>query len=262
MYREDLDFVNIIHPDVIGIGVSPENTQVPVTSGSPYGGLALYGKSLAYAVKPVDLGDTRLQAVRVELDGNKKLDTVNVYLPCEASDNYDEQIQCSVKIQGYIEDSKTPNVFVVGDYNANLARPSHFGQELLQLCSAQGLVVCDKDLSVGDEYTYVSESPGTTSWLDDCICTSSAFNNVTGFKVFHDTVCSDQIPMLFTVKCSYIHVLNDATNSDSVHKGFIWDKLDKDGILKYCSVLGSTQRPSTDLLAVVEGNAMMVQVLV
>ncbi len=88
----------------------------------------------------------------------------------------------------------------------------------------------------GDVYTNVSESHGTTSWLDHCtcICTSSlAFNTSTviDFKVLHDVVCSNHMPLLFTLNCSYVPVLSDATNSDSVHKCFDWNKLDKDGIL-------------------------------
>ena len=92
--------------------------------------------------------------------------------------------------------------------------------------------MCDKQL-LTDVYTYVSESHGTTSWLDHCICTCSAFNAVTDFKVLHDMVCSDHMPLLFILNCYYVPVLSDATNSDSVHEGFNWNKLDTDGILKY-----------------------------
>ena len=50
-----------------------------------------------------------------------------------------------------------------------------------------------------DNFTYVSESHGATSWLDHCICTLSAREYVANFKIRHDLVCSAHIPVYFTI---------------------------------------------------------------
>ena len=74
------------------------------------------------------------------------------------------------KLQCIIASSNIPCVFILGDFNANIQSTSIFGAELIDFCDNNELCFVDREKLLPDTFTYnISQSHGTTSWLDHCI---------------------------------------------------------------------------------------------
>ncbi len=211
------------------MGVSSVNLSDRLISGRPYGGLAiLYKKELAHTVKVLETDDPRLLAIEIEQDNHGSLVILNVYLPYDTPSNYDEYMYYLDKIKSFINACDSPLVYVIGDFNANLSNSSCFGNELVQFCQSNSLSLRDREICSGGMYTYVSDSHGSTSWLDHCVCTESGRESVTSVKVLHNYVGSDHLPILCTLNKQITP--GSAVPNTNVHK---WERLSDDTICKY-----------------------------
>ena len=76
---------------------------------------------------------------------------------------------------------------IIGDWNANVNNNAIFGAELISFCEEHGYIISDVDkfgLESG-AFTYLSESHGTTSWIDHCVCTVYAlYRHTLPFQVW------------------------------------------------------------------------------
>ena len=121
---------------------------------------------------------------------------INVYMPYCTTDNYHEFVAYLSKIDALINTANTPYVSAIGDYNSDFVKDHAFGKELLSFCTEAGLTISDK-MDLDSCYTFVSSSYLTTSWLDHVVCTTSAHNHVSHFKVRCDKITSDHLPVRY-----------------------------------------------------------------
>ena len=98
-----------------------------------------------------------------------------------------------------MEEFRSPYVYVCGDFNANLKKPSRYGKELTKLCNDNSLSISDELLLPSDTFTFVSSSHASTSWLDHVLSTSTGHALVQSIHVKSDYVTSDHLPLCFTV---------------------------------------------------------------
>ena len=120
----------------------------------------------------------RLMAIEIS-NGNKNVLVLNVYIPFDSSDNFDESIFYLSKINDIIEERSSSYDLALGDYNANIRTDDYghvtkrFRTELLNVCIEEVLHIIDKIHLVGnDNFTFISDLHNTLSWLDHSIGTN------------------------------------------------------------------------------------------
>ena len=60
----------------------------------------------------------------------------------------------------------------MGDFNANVLSDTHrFGNELINYCDSERLVISDKELAPTNTFTFLSETHSTVSWIDHIVST-------------------------------------------------------------------------------------------
>ena len=109
---------------------------------------------------------------------------INVYLPYQCHDNYDDYVEYSA----IIEVCATSKIAVIGDFNAVVE--TNFERELLTFCTGKGLIISDYKFfgRVSDQFTYVSDAHGTTSWLDHFTCSHDLHCIIVDMKIFDKRV--------------------------------------------------------------------------
>ena len=105
---------------------------------------------------------------------------LNVYIPFDSNDNYDEFLFYLSKIKAVIAEHSSSCVLPLDDYNANIRTDDYgcvtksFGTELLIFCIEDGLHIIERiHLADNDNFTFVSDVHNTVSWLDQAIGTAS-----------------------------------------------------------------------------------------
>ena len=97
--------------------------------------------------------------------------------------NYDEYINYLSKISTLCDDTDSPNVFIVGDFNA--CPKNIFGELLSQFCLEHELKISDKIILPVDSFTNVSDTHGTCSWLDHVVSSKSAHDSIQNIEILH-----------------------------------------------------------------------------
>ena len=153
-------------------GMDSENHLL---TGRPFGGIGiLWKKSISKFVKTITFDDSRLLGVQIT-DNQETFVFINVYLPFQCDDNYENYLNYLGKLTAVVEEIATSNIVVLGDFNA--AKDTKFENELLLWCNSNNCIMSDKEiLGVDlDTHTYVSDAHCTTSWLDHIVC---SFDNI------------------------------------------------------------------------------------
>ena len=125
-------------------------------------------------------------------------------------------------------------IFVAGDFNADMSKKSVFGTIFQDFFNEYSLIISDNDFLPIDTYTYVSVAWGSTSWLDQVICTSDAKDCITNMKVYYDFIHSDHYPLMFKIKSDIIpeYANNVETDNATKHKVH-WDSVKPNDINLY-----------------------------
>ena len=131
---------------------------------------------------------------------------VCVYLPYDCDVNYDDYCFYLNKINCIIDTASTPYVFIMRDFNANINLDTLFGKELIDFCDINYLL---KNMLLPDTYTFLSQAHGSTSWLEDCITTSSSQTVISNVYVINDVVCSDHFPVCFNIEDDMPPIYNE-----------------------------------------------------
>jgi hypothetical protein len=180
-------------------------------------------KSLVNA-KAIEYGDSRLIGFDIVIN-NTSLLFINVYMPYDCNENEEEFRYYLGKVSDIIDDYHSPNVFILGDFNANIRKPTRFGNIVNMYCNDENLIMADKLLLPTDSYTFVSSAHDTVSWLDHVITTNSGNALVSDITVLLDFITSDHLPMKvsFNESCSQVteNIFHNA-DSSSVFK---WSSL-------------------------------------
>ena len=215
-------FVTHIHDLFYGEGVSAMNTEETLFKGRPFGGIAiLWRKSLAQMCKIIKYADNRIMGIEIVLN-NVKMLILNVYLPYDKGDNFDEYQFYLYKIDNIISNYNSPYAMVLGDFNANTYGMEHgtvnhrFGNELLKFCTNECLVISDVVFNRKQSLcTFYSEAHNSISWLDHIITTKSAHALLSYVTSDTSYVSSDHFPIMCAINVDFkcIHVEN--TDSDT-----------------------------------------------
>lgn len=104
----------------------------------------------------------------VASNSSDKMLILNVYLPYECKNNFDDYCDYLSKIASIIDTYDCLHVVVLDDFNADLTfttnpfshRKSKFGQELVDFCESQGCVISNK--------TFLSNCLNSHSYVSDC----------------------------------------------------------------------------------------------
>ena len=207
---EDLTELMCMHVDFYADGVSSMTPDREILSGRPFSGLGImWRKSLGSCITIEKYDDHRLMAVHFD-NGSCKLLAVNIYMPYDdrsvRSSNYDEYINYLGVVHAIIQESAASNIMIIGDWNANVNNNAIFGAELISFCEEHGYIISDVD-KLGLEsgaFTYLSESHGTTSWIDHCVCTVQAHAAVSSLEINYDVQSSDHYPLSICVDVNHI----------------------------------------------------------
>ena len=238
LHRDELQILANVHPDFDWYGKSSMNSEKGIHVGRPYGGTGiLWRKSISQSVKVKNYGDPRIIGVTVSTD-NGLLDFINVYLPYQCDDNYDEYMLCLGKISAIIDESASNKVGVIGDFNAALNTP--FYRELADFCVKNNLSISDQIMLGANQnnYTYVSDAHLTCSWLDHIITTADMHKLVTQVTILDKRPASDHLPLAFTLEASMCSLtLNKGyTPCEDKAKTVNWQEADDVHIEKYCAL--------------------------
>ena len=88
------------------------------------------------------------------------------------------------KIQTICDSFESTNIFIIGDCNANISKPSPFSPHLNAfIINECNFIPSDIRCLPPDYFTYVSEAHGTTSWLDHVLSTHSSHSTISDMAV-------------------------------------------------------------------------------
>ena len=107
---EDLTLLKTVHKNFY--------THAICLVGRPYDGIGImWRKNISHACNVVDLNDVRLLGIDVDtIEGTIFL--LNVYLPYQSSDIYEEYCNYLGKIASIIEEKHSSKIVTAGDFNA------------------------------------------------------------------------------------------------------------------------------------------------
>ena len=165
--------INSLHSDFSARGISSIDYGDGF-SGRPHGGLCfLWRRSLDPSIEIWVYDDEkRLLGLKITTS-NATILVLNVYLPYQSDDNADEYQAILGKIQAISDSFDSSNIFIVGDFNADLIKTSLFSPFLNYFISECHFIPSDIKYLPPDSFTYVSDAHGSRSWLDHVLCTHS-----------------------------------------------------------------------------------------
>jgi exonuclease III len=224
--EQELGFLNTVHQDFYGRGISSIKCTEGILRGRPYGGLGvLWRKSLGSACKVSELDDDRLLKIDI-CHGNRTITLLNVYLPYDDGSNLQEYQQYVSKIDSIISDN--PYTCAIGDFNANIKdSSSRFGNELIHFCRSENLVISDRILAPNDSFTFFSEAHGSVAWLDHIVSTNNLHSIIDDICVKYDYISSDHFPLLVKINIGNVNVAVNSEQSEK-HQDFKhirWDNI-------------------------------------
>jgi len=241
---QELTMLSGLHNEFYSRGLSSMDTSLGVHHGRPYGGLAiLWRKSINELCSVFFTEDSRIMGINVKSD-NIIFTLLNVYLPYDNGSNLDEYQSYLSNIEGRLGDSHY--ACAIGDFNANICNENHrFGNELIDFCSRDNILLSDKLLAPADTFTFISEAHDTTSWIDHMVSTVNMHDITTDISVDHSFVSSDHFPLFVTLNIKNINISNEYTTTcnsctserDNVHTGRInWPKMSAGDFKTYTDV--------------------------
>ena len=123
--KQSLSLFNSVHSDFNTRGISSIDYGDGL-SGHPHGGLCfLWQRSLDPFIKRFK----PLIYIKLGLkiaSSNATILFLNVYLPYQTDDNADEYQDILGKIQAISDSFESTNIFIIGDFNADVKEPSFF----------------------------------------------------------------------------------------------------------------------------------------
>lgn len=117
---DELHLLSTVHSQFYGEGISSIDIGADIVQGRPYGGLGiLWRKNLGNCMHCTHYGDNRLFGIECTDQHGGKLLLLNVYLPYNCDENFDEFCEYLAKIDSIFESSNVANTIAYGDFNAD-----------------------------------------------------------------------------------------------------------------------------------------------
>lgn len=222
LFQHDIPLLGTVDSNFGFSGTSAIDSSAGIVRGRPYGGVALLWRKSAFdAVSVIPCKSVRLAAIKVSVCDRSFL-VMSVYMPVNSSDNLTEFTECLSEISAIIDSTEVASVFILGDFNAH---PSDlFGTELLKFCDEQEWICADVErLGIdSDTFTFISDAHGSTSWLDHCVVTESAWQSVVDVRVHYDCIWSDHLPLEINVSLCYVNSLTVPLETVKYRNKIVW----------------------------------------
>lgn len=227
----DIPLLGAVDRDFEYIGKSAVDVSAGVLRGRPFGGVAiLWRKNVFSAVTAVPCASDRIVAVKVSVAECSFL-VFSVYMPTDDQAHLVEFTHCLSEINAIIDSCEIDYSYILGDFNAHPGR--RFGNELQSFCADQKWTCVDMEL-LGLEsgsYTYVSDSHGTSSWLDHCVVTQAARHTVDKVLINHSVFWSDHFPL--EIQCSLNVLIPKTTFCSNHNSNVLWGERDGSQMSQY-----------------------------
>ena len=125
-----------------------------------------------------------------------------------------------------INDLDTTSVTIIGDWNADLVKPTHPHGPLLRHFSCDtGLLISSEQMLPNNSFTFISEMRlGVTSWLDHCVSTQDGQNVINNMYIDYNLSCRDHIPLIMKLSLDQLQSVENYIND--VAPSLNWDSYD------------------------------------
>jgi len=229
LVKQTLDKMTDISDNHFACGTAEVDYTKGITSGRPYGGTAILWNKKLNANTFMNQ-DQSIIGLEVCLDSNS-LNILNVYMPYCYDSNYDEYINYLSKISILCDEIASPNVFIVGDFNA--CPNNNFGELLSQFYLEHELKISDKIILPVDSFTYVSDTHGTCSWMDHVVSSKPAHDSIQNIAILHQFILSDHRLVAATIKTAALPQNILCENKTHHEKNMNWNNATQQQKPKY-----------------------------
>ena len=194
----ELQTTDCLHQFYGSISVSSVDVSSGILRGRPYGGLTLmYHNRWAQYISPMVFEEKRILGLKLDLN-NQSILFLNVYLPTQSNQHYDDFVSCLGKLDSIISESDADAVVLAGDWNA--APGSLFYNELEHFCTEHNLVVSDVIQLPPSTYTDLSDAHNSTSWLDHILVSENISEVISNIDVILGGSTSNHFPLVAELK--------------------------------------------------------------
>lgn len=200
--------------------------------GRNFGGVAILWRKRSFILaSEIPCNNVRICAIEMKIsDKHESFLVFSVYMPQNVR-KYDSKFtKCLEQISEIIQKKNVRTAFILGDFNAP-HREERF-EKLRIFCSKQKWRCVDFEIlkPESDMYTYfgskrqifedgsIKHKITTTSWLDHCIVTETAWQAVQNVEICLDTYRSDHLPL--QIICRF-NEKNSKTLSDICYDSLI-----------------------------------------
>ena len=255
LIKQELDNLNSLFPGFHGIGTATIDGKKEIIQGHAPGGVAIFWKSkFDSIINPVVFPYDWIIGVELKF-GTKKCIILNVYMPCESSEEHEEEFLENLgNITAILSELDCTCIYILGDWNSNM-NGGAFIEHLKNFISDNNLILSSDLFLPADSFTYLSEAWGTTSWLDHCVSTADAHDCIQQIQIDYKGALSDHIPMYISIGIENIPELSEKSN-DYTPK-FDWSRVEPEKIADYTlnsEELLSKVDVNTDCLACQDAN--------
>ncbi|KAI3384051.1 hypothetical protein SNEBB_004870 [Seison nebaliae] len=222
-------------PQFNSFSISSVDSANGILNGRPYGGLSiLWHKRLDATVSIEQYNDSRILGIKL-VNSETSLHIVNVYLPFESVDNFENYIMYMGKIANIVNMSSSSNVIVLGDFNAH--PDGVFYNELSHMCTETDLTILDVEELPPNTFTHVNNGTLAQRWLDHCVVSQSVRNNVDNMYIDNDYACSDHFPLYLSVNLDFASYESDQLTGSKINWNFKNERLRELFYFRVCSSL-------------------------
>ena len=214
--KQNLQNLNSLHMDFIGIGAATIDESHGVYQGHYPGGVALFWrKNISANVKRIEFNSDWAAAIEIN-QGTSKLVILNIYMPYQCIQNQEQYIDNLWNIFSFIESINTTNFMIIGDWNANLGTSgtSLFGPIMEEFCKENNLIISTKKLLPADSHSHISRRTDRIfkSWLDHVVSSNDCHTAIEKISMLYNITDEDHIPLLVHIKVDNIPKVSNETN--------------------------------------------------
>ena len=205
LFPSDLPSLNNVHQDFMSFGISSLDPSNGLLLGRPFGGVAvLWKNSIAQYVKPITFDDDRIIGLECIIDDLKIL-LLGVYLPYDTKKNFDQYVYYLAKLKSIVDDFDSPNVCILGDFNADILKLTDFGKELRCFCNDANLKIADVLLLPHTSISHINDGSSSESWLDHIVCTDGFYSLLQDVGIDLSISSSDHFPIFVRLELPYLN---------------------------------------------------------
>ena len=208
-----------VSPDFSAFSISSVDVGKGLIRGRPYGGLSfMWHEKLSQSVRIITYDDDRILGLLCNFNNISCL-FLNVYLPTDCPENYEDFMLYLGKIVAIANDSESNAVCILGDFNASPSS-AHYN-ELHNMCLEHDLEIADVNCLPADSYTHVNNNNyRSCSWLDHVVISKNILRSFNDCTIDYGSAVSDHFPVLFSF-CFDGYIVREV--QDALERNIDWD---------------------------------------